>query len=55
MVKSAWRVWAVGSLVVLGLGCGDDPVPMTAALGPLVSMVTEDLNVAAMIIKLSAG
>lgn len=29
MVKSAWRVWAVGSLVVLGLGCGDDPVPMT--------------------------
>ena len=28
---------------------------MTAALGPLVSMVTEDLNVAAMIIKLSAG
>lgn len=34
---------------------GDDPVPMTAALGPLVGMVTEDLNVAAMIIKLSAG
>jgi hypothetical protein len=36
-------------------GAGDDPVPMTAALGPLVGMVTEDLNVAAMIIKLSAG
>lgn len=25
----AWRGMAVGSLVVLGLGCGDDPVPMT--------------------------
>lgn len=25
----AWRAWAVGSLVVLGVGCGDDPVPMT--------------------------
>jgi hypothetical protein len=27
----AWRAWAVGSLVVLGAGCGDDPVPMTGA------------------------
>lgn len=25
----SWRGLAVGSLVVLGLGCGDDPVPMT--------------------------
>ena len=25
----AWRGMAVGSLVVLGLGCGDDPLPMT--------------------------
>ena len=25
----AWRRVAVGSLVVLGVGCGDDPVPMT--------------------------
>jgi hypothetical protein len=29
VVKSAWQVWAVGSLVVLGFGCGSDPVPMT--------------------------
>lgn len=25
----AWRGLAIGSLVVLGLGCGSDPVPMT--------------------------
>ena len=29
MLKQAWRGLAIGSLVVLGLGCGDDPVPMT--------------------------
>ncbi|MFO0761999.1 MAG: hypothetical protein U0359_36500 [Byssovorax sp.] len=36
-------------------GAGDDATAMAAALGPLVGMVAEDLNVAAMIIKLSSG
>lgn len=44
----AWRWLAVGSLVVLGVGCGDDPVPMTGRAfwrqGCLASMAGANCN-----------
>jgi len=36
-------------------GAGDDPHAMTAALTPLCAVIQEDLNVSALIIKLSSG
>ncbi|MEO7327205.1 MAG: hypothetical protein ABI193_01415 [Minicystis sp.] len=54
-LQAAEFVAAVAHNLTSIAAAGDDPVPMTAALGPLVGMMTEDLNVAAMIIKLSAG
>jgi hypothetical protein len=36
-------------------GCGDDPAAMTAALGPLLALLQEDLATSAMIVKISAG